>query len=185
MEQWTNAESQRHASLASLEGDLFGEHWNVLQSLYQAITMVDVGDGTTTSFCYNAWHNEDTHDECFPAIHSHCTRKNVSVEQVCASGTLDLNLFVPRLSNQDTSEFSQLQQIVIQTTLSDTRDKHSAKGNLTPAAFIVFCSPGMRHHTLLPSSSGIVMLLQESNSSFGYSSPCVTLQRLTIKPLPM
>ena len=116
-----------------------------------------------------AWHNEDTLDERFPAIHSHCTRKNVSVEQVCASGTLDSNLFVPCLSNQDTSEFSQLQQIVIQTTLSDTRDKHSAKGNLTPAAFIVFCSPGMRHHTLLPSSSGIVMLLQEFNSLFGCS----------------
>lgn len=42
-------------------------------------------------------------------------------------------------------------------------------GNLISAAFIVYCSPGTRHHTLLPSLSGIVMLLQESNSSLGCS----------------
>ena len=41
---------RKRASLANLEGDLFGEHWNVLRSLlplYQAITVVDVGDGRT------------------------------------------------------------------------------------------------------------------------------------------
>jgi hypothetical protein len=62
---------RRHASLASLEGDFFGEHWNVLRSLlplYQAITMVDVGDGTTTSFWHDAWHNEDPLAERFSAI---------------------------------------------------------------------------------------------------------------------
>jgi len=43
-------------------GGPLGEHWNLVRSLlplYQAITVVDVGDGKDTSFWYDAWHNED------------------------------------------------------------------------------------------------------------------------------
>jgi hypothetical protein len=73
------------------------------QQLHSAITL-----GTMKTLLMSVFRQ-------YTVIHSHCTHKNVSVEQVCASGTLDSNLFVPRLSNQDTSEFSQLQQIVIQS----------------------------------------------------------------------
>jgi hypothetical protein len=146
MAQWNNGQTkrhqrqmQRHASLASLEGDLFGEHWNVLRSslpLYQAITMVDVGDGTTTSFCYNAWHNEDTLDERFPAIHSHtqslhpqkclcgtglCLR-HTWLEPVCATPFKPGYFWVQPAAADCHSEF--------QTTLSDTRDKR--RGPLLP-----------------------------------------------------
>lgn len=43
---------RRRASVASLEDELSGEHWNVLCSLlplYQATTIVDLGDGLDTS----------------------------------------------------------------------------------------------------------------------------------------
>jgi hypothetical protein len=48
--------------------------------------MVDIGDGTETSFWYDAWDNEDMFAEGFPAIRSHYARKTISVVQVCASG---------------------------------------------------------------------------------------------------
>jgi len=92
---------RKHASLASLEGDLFGEHWNVLRSLlplYQAITVVDVGDGQDTSFWYDAWHNEDALADRFPALHSHCTKKKFSVAPVVAVGVDSPSFMVPRLS---------------------------------------------------------------------------------------
>jgi hypothetical protein len=49
---WVQWVSSR-AYLASLRGDLHGEHWEVLRSilpLYQAITTVTIGDGRNTSF---------------------------------------------------------------------------------------------------------------------------------------
>jgi hypothetical protein len=126
--------------------------------------MVDVGDGTTTSFWYDAWHNEDPLAERFSAMHSHCTRKNVSVEQVGASGSLDSTPFVPRLSHQATAEFNELHQIVIQTSLTGTRDKRRG----------LFCLglgklDSGSHYRLLQSRNAPPHPAAKSNSSFGYS----------------
>ncbi|XP_066374589.1 uncharacterized protein [Miscanthus floridulus] len=117
---------RKHASLASLEGDLFGEHWNVVGSLlplYQAITVVDVGGGQDTSFWYDAWHNEDALADRFPALHSRCTKKKLSVAQVVAVGVDSPSFLVPRLSAQANSELAQLGHIVSMVSLSNNRDK--------------------------------------------------------------
>jgi len=82
--------------------------------------MVDIGDGTETSFWYGAWYNDDAFTERLLAIRSHCTRKTISVAQVNASSLDAPNLFVQPLSAQATSEFSQLQHNVSQTMLSDS-----------------------------------------------------------------
>ena len=116
---------RQRASLASLEGELIGDHWSILRSLpplYQAITVVELGDGLDTSFWYDAWFDEDALADRFPAIHSHCTKKQLSVAQVLDSGLTDSRLFVPRLSAQASAELSQLQTIVSQVVLSSARD---------------------------------------------------------------
>jgi hypothetical protein len=113
------------ASLASLEGDLAGNHWNVLRSLlplYQAITVVDLGNGMDSSFWYDAWFEEDAMADRFPAIHSHCKKKQLLVAQVLAAGLNEPSLFVPRLSPQAGAELQQLEDIVGQVVLNDTRD---------------------------------------------------------------
>jgi hypothetical protein len=117
---------RKHASLANLEGALFGEHWNVLRSLlplYQAITVVDVEDGKDTSFWYDAWHNEDALADRFPALHSHCTKKNMSVAQTIEMGVDSSNFLVPRLSSEASNELAQLWQIANLVIFSDNRDK--------------------------------------------------------------
>jgi hypothetical protein len=94
---------RQRASLASLDGELIGDHWSVLRSLlplYQAITVVELGDGLDTSFWYDAWCDEDALADRFLAIHSHCTKKQLSVAQVLDSGLTDSRLFVPRLSRK-------------------------------------------------------------------------------------
>jgi hypothetical protein len=49
---------QERASLATLQGDVHGDHWHTLRQLlplYQAITCVDVENGKSTSFWDDVW----------------------------------------------------------------------------------------------------------------------------------
>jgi hypothetical protein len=69
---------QRNASIASLTGDLHGQHWEMLRSLlpiYRAITTVILGDGLTTSFWHDVWHGEDSMAERFPQLLTHCQNR--------------------------------------------------------------------------------------------------------------
>ncbi|KAG2572481.1 hypothetical protein PVAP13_7KG140565, partial [Panicum virgatum] len=115
---------RQHANLATLKGDLHGHHWEMLRSilpLYQALTTVEINDGAATSFWDDVWCSDEALADCFPALHSHCIRKEDSVRQAVLSN-LD-GAFVPRLSHQASSELVQLQTIVQQTNLSQGNDK--------------------------------------------------------------
>lgn len=114
---------RRHASLANLSGDLQGNHWEVLRSLlplYQAITTVIIGDGADTSFWNDVWHEDEALADRFPALYSHCTKKDISVREAMSSA-LDSS-FVPRLSSIAATELSQVRTIMALTPLSQTSD---------------------------------------------------------------
>jgi hypothetical protein len=94
--QWVKS----RACIATLKGDLHGEHWDVLRSilpLYQAITTVSIGNGEQTSFWKDVWLGDDALADRFPILFSHCTQKEMSVKAV-----MDTDLtqtLVPRLTN--------------------------------------------------------------------------------------
>lgn len=105
-----------HANLATLRGDLRGNHWKTLRSilpLYQALTTVEIKDGAATSFWNDVWYMDETLADKFPALYSHCTRKDESVREAVQSQLH--NTFVPRLTSQATSDLQQLQPIVAQS----------------------------------------------------------------------
>jgi hypothetical protein len=55
-----------------LKGDLQGEHWNMLRSIlppYQALTTVDIKDGSATSFWNDVWHLDEALADGFLAIY--------------------------------------------------------------------------------------------------------------------
>jgi hypothetical protein len=65
--------------VASLAGNLFGHHWDVLRSLlplYRAITTVTLKNGTSTSF----WHDDSLADR-FPELLSDWNRPELTVKQ--------------------------------------------------------------------------------------------------------
>ena len=75
--------------LASLEGDLDGNHWNILRELlplYQAITSVSLGNGRSTAFWQDVWHGEESMAERYPALYSHYTTPTQSVYAVITGG---------------------------------------------------------------------------------------------------
>jgi hypothetical protein len=114
---------RQHANLATLKGDLQGHHWDMLRSilpLYQALTTVAIKDGSATAFWNDVWHMDEALADRFPAIYSHCTRKEVSVREAVLSNLH--NAFVPRLSNQATVELQQINAIIEQTALSQGND---------------------------------------------------------------
>jgi hypothetical protein len=64
----------RHANIASLDGELAGPQWAALRELlplYQAITTVQLGNGRSTSFWFDVWHEDDCLADRFPALLSH------------------------------------------------------------------------------------------------------------------
>ena len=93
--------------------------------LYQALTTVIIKDGSATSFCNDVWHMDEALADRFPAIYSHCTRKELSVREAVQSNLDDA--FVPRLSNQTTLELHQIRGIVDQTSLSQGNDRRKSQ----------------------------------------------------------
>jgi hypothetical protein len=62
---------QSNACVASLKGDLHGQHWEMLRSLlpvYRAITTVVIGNGMSTSFWNDVWIGDDTLADRFPEL---------------------------------------------------------------------------------------------------------------------
>lgn len=87
-----------HTCLASLDGDIYGNHWDILKMLlllYQAATSVTIGNGERTSFWYDAWADDEALVDRFSALYSHCVKKKLSVAQVRANGIDDQSFLVP------------------------------------------------------------------------------------------
>jgi hypothetical protein len=123
--------ARQHTSLANLDSDLCGSHWQALRSLlplYQAVTSVTIGDGSRTSFWYDAWVDDEALADRFPVLHNHCARKGFSVAQIQASGIDSSQLWVPRMSQQAQSELNEVRTILLHTQFTDTVD--SRKGPL-------------------------------------------------------
>jgi hypothetical protein len=91
-----------------------------LLPLYQAITTVQIEDGSTTLFWHDVWNGEDALSDRFPRLYSHCTRKDDTVQQSITSNLH--GAFVNRLSPQAQQELQLLTVIVQQTTLSTEQD---------------------------------------------------------------
>jgi hypothetical protein len=118
---------RQHVNLASLSGDLGGHHREILKSilpLYQALTTVELKDGSSTSFWNDVWHLEEAFSQRFPALYSHCTRREDSVREAAMSN-LD-RAFVPHLSNQASIELLQLREIIQQLSLVPGNDSRKS-----------------------------------------------------------
>lgn len=118
---------RQHVNLANLKGDLAGQHWDMLRSLlplYQALTTVNIKDGSATSFWNDVWHLDEAFADSFPALYSHCTHKEESVREVMMSG-LDRSL-VPRLSNQAVMELQLVTEVLQRTTLTVGNDQRKS-----------------------------------------------------------
>lgn len=115
---------QNKISLASLQGDIHGEHWNNLKQLlplYQAITSVELGNGQSTSFWNDVWLADDALADVYPALFSHCNLKSASVKDIMSAGLS--NCLVPRLSAAAQFELQEAQHSLIGLQLSDSSDR--------------------------------------------------------------
>ncbi|WVZ72521.1 hypothetical protein U9M48_020963 [Paspalum notatum var. saurae] len=115
---------REHACLATLNGDLHGNHWDVLRSLlplYRAITSVKVGDGRCTLLWHDAWHGMDDLATKFPALHSHCRPSDISVREAVDRGIEPF--LVSRLTPRAEEELAKLNVIINTTLVSETPDR--------------------------------------------------------------
>jgi hypothetical protein len=63
--------------LATLTGDLSGDHWTTLRALlplYRSITTCLIKDGRSTAFWFDAWLGEDDLSTKFPSLFSHAKK---------------------------------------------------------------------------------------------------------------
>jgi hypothetical protein len=115
---------QNNASVASLTGDLHGQHWDMLRSIlpiYRAITTVILGDGKNTSFWHDVWDGDDSMADRFPELYSHCRTQEMTVRQATEGGLQ--NSLVTRRSAAATMQLSQLSQIMELHSLGENRDR--------------------------------------------------------------
>ncbi|XP_066354714.1 cysteine-rich receptor-like protein kinase 10 [Miscanthus floridulus] len=114
----------RNACIASLTGNLVGNHWDTMRSLlpiYRAITVVNLADGTTTSFWHDVWDGHDNLAERFPELLTLCQNNEITVKQAY-DGELQRSL-TARRSAQANEQLVQVTQIMTQHPLSDGRDQ--------------------------------------------------------------
>lgn len=111
------------AFVATLQGDVHGAHWEVLRSLlplYQALTTVQLGDGRSCSFWLDIWCGDESLADMFPALYSHCIKKEAAVQEMIDLGIQ--NALVPRLSVQASAELVQAQLLVADSQLTSSPD---------------------------------------------------------------
>jgi len=109
--------------MASLEGDLQGNHWDALRDLlpvYRAITTVAIGNGRHTSFWHDVWTGDESLAERFSLLLSHCKTTTQSVQRMWETG-LQHHL-VHRLSAAAAAELVAVQEIMASTQLSAAPD---------------------------------------------------------------
>jgi hypothetical protein len=149
--QWVRS----RACITSLKGDLHGEHLDVLRSilpLYQAITTVIIGNGQQTSFWMDVWLGDDALADRFPALFSHCTKKEASVQE--------RNFSLYR------SCYPMPPSLISLIARSHTSLTHM--GNYTTASFIGCLKLVGRQMMTKRPSSGTAKSLQECNSLCGF-----------------
>jgi len=118
---------QGRVSLATLQGEVHGEHWQVLRQLlplYQAITSVKLGNGKSCSFWNDVWIGDEALADAFPSLFSHCTFKNGSVHEILSNGLE--HYFVPRLSHAAQSDMVGIRLLLSQTSLSNDEDRRTS-----------------------------------------------------------
>jgi hypothetical protein len=122
----SNAESswanwvRRNACIASLTGNLHGHHWNILRSLlpiYRAITTVQIGDGTATSFWFDVWDGHETLAERLAELLSYCQNQELTVKQAF-DGELQRSL-TARRSAEASAQLLLVTAILARLRLSD------------------------------------------------------------------
>ncbi|TVU02738.1 hypothetical protein EJB05_51736, partial [Eragrostis curvula] len=97
-----------HADIASMQGDLHGDHWDTLRALlpaYQELTAVKLGDGRTCSFWNDSWLPQGRLSEELPALFSHAIKPGASVHAVTTGGLR--SHLTPRLSRAAEAELQQ------------------------------------------------------------------------------
>jgi len=103
------------------EKDLHGDHWNTLRQilpLYQAITTVLIGNGTTSSFWHDVWFQDESLAHMCPALYIHCNDKDCTVTEMMNIGLR--NSLVPRLTARATTELLFVQQLLGDVTLDSS-----------------------------------------------------------------
>lgn len=119
---WANWVKQ-NTDIANLKGQCLGHHWDLLRSLlplYQALTTVQLGDGRSTLLWSDVWAGDESFEERFPRLFSHCINRHCTVEQAISSNLQ--GSFVNRLSPQAHEELSLVQDILQRTMLTDQPD---------------------------------------------------------------
>jgi len=111
---------QERASLATLQGDVHGDHWHTLRQLlplYQAITSVDIGNGKSTSFWDDVWLGDEALADRYPLVLSHYNFKRATVSEIIGHGIE--NYMVPRVSHSARAELRQLSEELHQVNLTN------------------------------------------------------------------
>jgi hypothetical protein len=124
--------------LATLTGDLSGNHWMTLRALlrlYRSITTCSIKDGQSTTFWFDVWNGEDDLSTKFPSLFSHAKKTEVSVREVLETGLAAPAHLVPRLTSQAVEEREALQLVLDDVLLTEAPDvRHcpivGARGNL-------------------------------------------------------
>lgn len=114
---------EEHVSLATLEGDVVGPHWNALRALlpaYRSITTVEIGDGRHTDFWEDTWLDSVPLSSAYPALRSHVHKEGATVREMLERGVQ--HWLVPRLSTVATLELDSLSGLIAQVQLSEEAD---------------------------------------------------------------
>jgi len=88
--------------------------------LYQAITSVRLGDGRSCSFWLDVWYGDESMADLYPALYSHCTKKEASVCEMLQTGIQQT--LVPRLSTRAMQQLQAVEEAIASTHLSQEPD---------------------------------------------------------------
>ena len=92
-----------------------------LLPIYRAITVVNLADGTTTSFWHDVWDADDSLAERFPELYTHCKNQELTVAQAYDCG-LQRSL-TTRVSNVAAGQLAQISETMVQHTLTEGKDR--------------------------------------------------------------
>ncbi|GJM88001.1 hypothetical protein PR202_ga04013 [Eleusine coracana subsp. coracana] len=113
-----------HADIASMEGDLNGDHWETMRALqpaYQELTTVKLGDGRTCSFWNDSWLPQGRLSDKLPALFSHALKPSSSVRTVITNGLR--SHLTPRLSRVAKTELQLATAWLADIQISTTPDQ--------------------------------------------------------------
>ncbi|GJN23279.1 hypothetical protein PR202_gb10915 [Eleusine coracana subsp. coracana] len=115
--------AQEHCDVPSMDGEVADDHWEAVRALlpaYQDVTVVQIGNGRTTSFWRDDWLHTGRLADRFPVLFSHTRRPTASVRAVMSDGVRAH--LVPRLSRVADEELSALTVALQDVSLSQAPD---------------------------------------------------------------